>query len=213
LDFAAEHLVASGDHLVEQQDVRVHGGGDGEAQPRAHAHRVLLQRLVDVQPDVREVDDRLLTLDHRAVVDAHERTREHDVVPAAEVLVETRLEMQHRRDVTDHVDHAFGRLDDPGDRLEQRALARAVRPDDAQRLAMTHLERDVAERPELALCRWPHELRERRPERRLARESEAVLDAQIPNVDGVERAGESRGVRLGDRRHPRGPSRTRARAA
>ena len=42
-----------------------------------------------------------------------------------------------------------GRLGDPGEDLEQRALARAVRPDDADDLAALDLERDILERPDV----------------------------------------------------------------
>ena len=42
-----------------------------------------------------------------------------------------------------------GRRDDPGQHLEQRALARAVRPDDPEGLAVDELEVHVAERPEV----------------------------------------------------------------
>ena len=49
------------------------------------------------------------------------------------------------------LDDALGRQDDPGEDLEQRALARAVGADDAQRLALADLERGVAQGPEVAL--------------------------------------------------------------
>ena len=48
-----------------------------------------------------------------------------------------------------HVDRALGRPDDPGEDLEQRALAGAVRADDRQRLAALDAQVDVAQRPEL----------------------------------------------------------------
>ena len=47
------------------------------------------------------------------------------------------------------VDPALGRLGDAREDLEQRRLAGAVAPDDAEHLAALDLEADVLERPEL----------------------------------------------------------------
>ena len=54
------------------------------------------------------------------------------------------------------LDHALGRGEDPGEDLEQRALAGAVGPDDAQRLAVRDRERDVAQRPEVGVAVAAH---------------------------------------------------------
>jgi hypothetical protein len=42
------------------------------------------------------------------------------------------------------------RREDPGEELQKRRLAGAVRPDDPERLARMHVEVDVAQRPDLA---------------------------------------------------------------
>ena len=49
------------------------------------------------------------------------------------------------------VDAPGGRLQRAADDLQQRRLARAVAPDDADRLAARDVEADVAQRPELAV--------------------------------------------------------------
>ena len=67
-----------------------------------------------------------------------------------------------------HVDRPFGWPDDPGQDLEQRALARAVGADDRQRLAALDAQDDVAQRPELLGVAAPDHLRERAPDGRLA---------------------------------------------
>ena len=46
----------------------------------------------------------------------------------------------------------FSGMQDPGEALEQRALARPVGADDAERRPGRHLERDVLERPELLVA-------------------------------------------------------------
>ncbi len=73
---------------------------------------------------------------HVPMRDAEERAGEPDVVAARQVGVEARAERQQARDVADDVDRALVRLDDPGEDLEQRALAGAVRADDGEALAV-----------------------------------------------------------------------------
>ncbi len=45
---------------------------------------------------------------------------------------------------------------DPGEALQQRALARAVAPDDPEELSRAHVEGDVLERPEGLVARAAH---------------------------------------------------------
>src|SRR6185312_17296751 len=79
---------------------------------------------------------------------------------------------------------------DPGQRLEQRALAGAVRSDDCEAVAVLDAEGHVPECPEVGRPIGPAaEVLERVAERRLAREPEAVLDAQPVDVDRVRGGG------------------------
>jgi hypothetical protein len=48
------------------------------------------------------------------------------------------------------LDDSLRRLDDPSEREQERGLARAVRADDADRLAATDLEVDAPQGPEVA---------------------------------------------------------------
>src|SRR5205085_5589421 len=58
--------------------------------------------------------------------------------------------LEQRADSSGHVDVARGRFREPGQDLEQRRLAGSVAPDDRERLALWHVERDVAKRPEVS---------------------------------------------------------------
>ena len=49
--------VADRQHLVDQQDLRLEVGGDGERQPQVHAARVVLHRRVEEPLDLGEGDD------------------------------------------------------------------------------------------------------------------------------------------------------------
>ena len=54
-------------------------------------------------------------------------------------------------DLAPHDDLVLGRIGDPGEDLEERALAGAVRPDDVEALAALDFEVDVFECPKWAL--------------------------------------------------------------
>ncbi len=57
-----------------------------------------------------------------------------------------------------HDDRARGRLDERGDDLGERRLARAVATDEAEDFALAHLERDAAERRHRLLRLHPEDL-------------------------------------------------------
>ena len=90
---------------------------------------------------------------HVAVVDAQERPGEEDVVAAGQVLVEAGAEGEQARHRPRTSIAPSDGLDDPGEHLEERALAGAVRADDGQRLAVDEPERDVAQGPEVGSVR------------------------------------------------------------
>ncbi len=52
-----ELRVADGEHLVDEQDLGLEVGGDGEREPHVHAARVALDRGVEEPLDAGEVDD------------------------------------------------------------------------------------------------------------------------------------------------------------
>src|SRR5439155_26463363 len=119
-----------------------------------------------------------------------------------QLLVEARAQRQEAGNPAADLDGAFGRPHDSRQDLEQRALARAVGPDDAQRLAMGDAQRDVPERPEPDRRPAQYDVRDGLPDRPLSAEPQVVFDAQV--------LGEDRGMRLRSlgrarddgRRHP-----------
>ena len=76
-------------------------------------------------------------------------TIQKDILPRCHFLVEARTELDHRRDLAAHLHRALIRLQDPGDRLQQRTLARAVGSDQAPGLPLLHMEVDILQRQEL----------------------------------------------------------------
>src|SRR5207302_4464402 len=80
---------------------------------------------------------------------AEDRAVEVDVLTAGEVGVETGADLDQRAEAAvDLVGAALG-AKDAAEELERRALARAVGPDDAERLAALERERHVLNGPKL----------------------------------------------------------------
>ena len=141
--------VADGEHLVDEKDLRLEMRGDGEREAHRHAARVALDRRVDELLDAGELDDlRELALDLPPLHPEHRAVQE-DVLAAGELGMEAGSHLQQASDPTTDLSAAARRRRDPGEDLEQRRLARAVAADDAEHLALLHLERDVPERPDL----------------------------------------------------------------
>ncbi len=146
-----ELLVTDGEHLVDEEDVGVGVHGDREREAHVHARRVELDLRVDEVADAGELEDRVEL--RRGLFRAqpeHGRVEE-DVLATGEVRVESRTELEQRGDAPALLDRARRRLDDAADDLQQRALAGAVVPDQADRAAGADVETDVAERPEVLL--------------------------------------------------------------
>ena len=184
LRLGPERGVAGRQDLVEQQDVRVDRGRDGEPEPGTHAGRVRLERGIDELAELRVLDDRRQEPSRDRVVQAQERPAEQDVVAAAQLLVEPRAEGEQPGHVPPHVDRALRRADDPGQDLEERALAGAVRTDDGQRLAVEQAQRHVLQRPEALRAASAEHLPDRAADRRLPGESQVVPDAEVLGDDG-----------------------------
>ena len=128
-----EALVADGEHLVDEQDVGLDVDRHGEAQTDVHARRVVLHLVVDELLELGELDDLVEALADLPARQPEQRAVQVDVVPAGELGLEARAELQHRRELAADDDLAGGRLQDAGDALEQRRLARAVPAEDARR--------------------------------------------------------------------------------
>ena len=83
-----------------------------------------------------------------------------DVLPAREVGLKPGAELEQRHHAPAHLERPRCRIEGPGEDLQQRALPRAVDADDPQAFARSHLEADVAQRPEFLVT---SEVAERHP--------------------------------------------------
>jgi hypothetical protein len=168
---ALERRVADGEHLVDDQHLRLEVGGDGEREPQVHAARVVLDRRVDEALDLGEGDD-LVELAHDLVaLHAEHGAVQKDVLASAQLRVEAGADLEQRADAAADARVAGRRLGDAREQLQQRALACAVAADDADGLAARDLEgRRAAPRRSR-----PARLRPRRATRRAARVRPATI--------------------------------------
>ena len=111
---------------------------------------VVLELLVDEALELAEGDDLVESVARLAGVQTHHHRVDLDVVASREVGVEARRPSSMNGDSrpATSIVPGVGAID-PGQALQQRALARAVAPDDAEELALEHLEVDPAQHVEL----------------------------------------------------------------
>ena len=144
--------VADGQRFIHQQDFRIDIDRDGEGQAHHHAAGVGLDRLVDEVADFGEGGDVFVPLVDLARGESQDRAVEVDVIAAAEFRIEAGAEFEQGGDASVNIDRAARRMQDPGHHLQERALAGAVFPHNAEGLAALHLEADVVERPEILVA-------------------------------------------------------------
>ena len=144
-----ELVVADGEHLVDDQHLRVEVRRDGECEPHVHPARVPLDRRVDELPDPAELDDVVELRVDLAPLHAEDRAVQVRVLAARQLGMEARADLEDAPDATADHRAALGRRRDPGQQLEERRLAGAVLADEADDLALLDREGHVLERPEL----------------------------------------------------------------
>ncbi len=144
--------VAHSQSFVHEQNFRVHVDGDRERQPHHHAAGVGLDRLIDKVADLRKRRDVLVALVDLARREPQDRTVQINVVPPAELRVESGAQLQQRGNPSVDIHSAGSGMQNPGHHLQQCALARSVLSHNAEGLAALHLEADVVERPEILVA-------------------------------------------------------------
>jgi len=199
-----EMLVAHRQRLVDDQQVGLQRRHQRKRQPHRHARRIGLHRPVDRLADLGERQHLGLQHGHLLVRDADQAAAEVQVLPAREVGVKTRPQLQDGRHAPAAPDLARGRLQGAADQLQQRALARPVVAHHAQALAARQLQRHVLQRPVAAVQRAPGQ-------ERLQARARRVVHAVLLAHPG-EAQGQRRQVR-GRRAHSQSTSWSRLRAS
>ena len=144
-----EEHVADGERLVDDEDVGLGDGGDGERDACDHAGGEVLHGHVHEIGQLGEVDDLLEVRVDELLGVAEESAVEVDVLAGGEFEVKARAELDQGRDITADDALALAGLEDAGDDLEHGGLARTVGTDQTHDLTGLHLEGDVLECAEL----------------------------------------------------------------
>ena len=143
-----ELRVADGEHLIDDQDVRLEVRGNREREAEIHAAGISLHRRINKTCDAGEFDDLVETALDVAPVHAKDGAVQEDVFAPRQLGMKARPDFEQCAEAAVHGRFTGRRQRDAGKHLEQRALAGAVAADDAERLSMRNVERDVAQRPE-----------------------------------------------------------------
>ncbi len=138
-----ERGVADGEDLVDQQDVGVDLDRDRERQADVHPRGVVLELQVLELAQLGEVDHAVVALASLARGEAHHDPVHDHVVARREIGVEADAELDERRQPPAAPDVTLGAVD-PGQALEQRALAAAVAPGDAEELALAGPQKEMS---------------------------------------------------------------------
>ena len=138
------------EHLVDEQDVGVDVHRDREPEPHVHARRVVPHLHVD---ELLELGERRRSRRTPASISRlrqpEDRRVHEDVLAAGQLGVEAGAELEQRGHPAARADLALGRLQDAGDALQQRRLARAVVAEQPDGRALLDVEVDVVERREV----------------------------------------------------------------
>ena len=122
---ALELLVADREHLVDEEDVRIHVDRDREAEPHVHARRVVLHRRVDEVLEPGEPDDVVEARVELLLREPEDRAVEVHVVAARQLGVEPGAELQQRRDLALGADASR----DSGRRMRAMHLSSVLLPE------------------------------------------------------------------------------------
>ncbi len=131
LGLGLEALIADADHFVEEQDVRVHRGRDGEGESEFHARGIGAQRKLEILPEFAEPRDLLNPFLDVPAGHAEEESPEHDVLPPGRVFVHAERDVEERDDAPTGRDPPCGRCVDPGEHTEKRGFSCAVDTEEA----------------------------------------------------------------------------------
>jgi len=148
LTLLLEGLIANRKDLINQHDLRLKVCGDGKRQAHEHAARVVPYGRVNEVPDLRKGDDLILTPLYLDRGHADHRAAQQDVLPAAQVWMEARANLEESAHATLESGGTLGWCRDPGEDAQKRALARAVTSDYSHDPARFHAEGNTTQRPD-----------------------------------------------------------------
>ena len=119
-----------------------------EGKPHIHAAGIALDRRVEELLHPREGDDLVELASDLGAAHAEDGAVEIDVLASGELGMKASADLEQAGDAARDRDAPFARLGDARQDLQERRLAGAIAPDDAEHLAALNLEAHVLQRPE-----------------------------------------------------------------
>ncbi len=138
--------IAHTEDLVDEDDVGLQNGGDGKGQLGVHTAGIGADRLVDELSKLGKFDDGGFLFLDLLLGEAQKETGEHNVFPPGQLLLEAHADTQQGDGVTVEVDGAAVGGENTSDGPEHSGFAAAVFADQADDLALFHLEADIFHR-------------------------------------------------------------------
>src|SRR5919108_1141004 len=148
-------LVAHGEDLVQQQDVRLDMRRDRETETHVHAGGIRLHRKVDEAFELGERNDLVEPLADLLPLQSVDRAAQEDVLAPGELRMEAGAEFEQGPDPSADGDSARRGREDPGDETKQRRLPGAIPSHETDGLARLDLERDIPNRPDVGRPQLP----------------------------------------------------------
>lgn len=135
-----ESGIANGEDFIEKKDVSFGADGNGESQANLHATGVVFEFLIHKLAKFGKIYDFVIHLVYFLVGKAEKGTVKVDVLAAGEVGVETDAKFDEWDEIAvDLYGTFFGEVD-LGESFKESGFARAVTPDDADKLAFIDVE-------------------------------------------------------------------------
>ena len=141
--------VADREHFVDDQHVGLEVRSYRECESHVHSRRVAFHRRVDELFDFGEGHDLVELPSDLDARHAEDCAVQKDVLATRELGMKSNTDFQQARNAAIQVRRSLGRLGDPADDFQQRALARSVAADHADHFTVVQIERHVAKSPEL----------------------------------------------------------------
>ncbi len=141
--FALKCNVTHGEDLIDDEEVGIHGRRDGEAKAYLHARAVALHRGVDELFDLSKFNDAIELLAGACLGNSEDGAVQKNVFPTSEFWVDPCAHFDQWGNTAMHRHRPAGGLSDVGQVFQESALARAVRPDDADHLSRGDVQVDV----------------------------------------------------------------------
>ena len=143
--FALERLIADGEHFVEYQNVTLCLNGYGESETDLHAGRIVLELLIHEILKLGEFHDVIVHgIDFRAG-EAEQRAIQIHIFTAGQLRVESHAKFNERDQLALDGDGTLFRSVNLRNNLQQCGLSGSVTPNNAEKVALLHLEIDIAQ--------------------------------------------------------------------